>query len=80
MIHIWRLTAGGKDNLGLYCGEDGLVLGTTPLIERREGRFVVRDRHEIERLLVRAYQADLQQPNGPDVDRLMPGWRQWRRL
>jgi hypothetical protein len=73
MIHIWRLSAGGKDNLGLCCSEDGLVLGATPLIERRDSRFVVRERHEIERLLGRAYQPDLQQTNGADVDRLMPG-------
>ena len=73
MIHIWRLSAGGKDNLGLCCSEGGLVLGTTPLIERRDNRFMVRERHEIERLLGRAYQADLQQTNGADVDRLMPG-------
>jgi len=73
MIHIWRLSEGGKDNLGLCCSEDGLVLGTTPLIERRDSRFVVRERHEIERLLGRAYQCERQQPNGLDVDRLMPG-------
>ena len=34
---------------------------------------MVRERHEIEQLLGRAYQADLQQTNGADVDRLMPG-------
>jgi hypothetical protein len=50
-----------------------LVLGATPLIERRDSRFVVRERHEIGRLLARAYQADWQQPNGLDVDRLTPG-------
>lgn len=59
MIQIWRLSEGGKDNLGLCCSEDGLVLGATPLIERRDSRFVVRERHEIERLLGRAYQEDV---------------------
>ena len=42
-------------------------LGHTSLIERRDGRFVVRERGEIERLLKRAY--DGMQP----VDRLMSG-------
>ncbi|HTV29237.1 MAG TPA: hypothetical protein VMF32_15755 [Xanthobacteraceae bacterium] len=73
MIHIWRLSAGGKDNLGLCCSEDGLVLGTTPLIERRDSRFVVREQHEIERLLDRGYRDYSQQRRELDVDRLMPG-------
>lgn len=67
MIHrSWRLSESGKDNLGLACTNDGLVLGRTPLIERRDNRFVVRERNEIERLLARAYQI------GVVVDRLMP--------
>src|SRR5689334_11628059 len=56
MFHpIWRLSEAGEGNLGLACNEEGLVLGRTPLIERRDGRFVVRDAHDIERLLGRAY-------------------------
>jgi hypothetical protein len=55
------------DNLGLACTEDGLFLGHTPLIERRNSRFTVRERGEIEQLLKRAYQGAL------PVDRLMPG-------
>jgi hypothetical protein len=43
MIHIWRQSEGGKDNLGLCFIEDGLVLGATPLIERRDSRFLVRE-------------------------------------
>jgi len=65
--HVWRLSEGGEDNLGLACSDDGLVLGRTPLIERRNGQFVVRGRSEIERLLWRAYQAP------PTVGRIMPG-------
>jgi hypothetical protein len=38
---------------GLACTDDGLLLGQTSLIERRGGRFVVRERDEIERLLKR---------------------------
>src|SRR5690349_14464739 len=61
MFHpIWRLSEAGENNLGLACDEDGLTLGRTPLLERRDGRFVVREGVEIQRLLSRAYgtQAD----------------------
>ena len=52
MIHrIWRLSEAGDDNLGLACTNDGLILGRTPLIELRDGRYVVRERSELERLL-----------------------------
>jgi hypothetical protein len=57
--HIWRLSEGGADNLGLACTDEGLVLGRTPLIERRDGRFVVRDEIEIRRLLSCAYGKDI---------------------
>jgi hypothetical protein len=65
---IWRLSENsGDDNLGLACTEQGLLLGRTLLIERRDGRFVVREGSEIEQLLSRAYQSNVV------VDRLMPG-------
>ena len=67
MIRMWRLSEGGEDNLGLACTNEGLVLGRTPLIERRDHRFVVRDRGEIEALLSRAYRKNIA------ADRLMPG-------
>jgi hypothetical protein len=47
---------------------DGLFLGRTPLVERRDQRFVARNRAEIERLLGRAYQVEL------PIDRLMHGF------
>jgi hypothetical protein len=60
MIHqVWRLSEPGDGNLGLACSDEGLLLGRTPLIERRNGRFAVRERSEIERLLSRAYRAEL---------------------
>jgi hypothetical protein len=60
MFHqVWRLSEPSDGNLGLACTVNGLVLGRTPLIERRDGRFVVRERSEIERLLSRAYRAEL---------------------
>jgi hypothetical protein len=67
MNHFWRLSEAGPNNLGLACTEDGLLLGHTSLIERRDGRFVVRERGGIERLLKRAYHGEL------PVDRLMGG-------
>ncbi len=65
--HVWRLSENGEDNLGLSVSGDGLILGRTPLIERRNERFSVRDRGEIERLLSRAYSVEVV------VDGLMPG-------
>ena len=68
MIHqIWRLSEPGEDNLGPAMTSDGLVLGRTPLLERREGSFVVRERQEIQRLLSRAYRINV------TIDRLMSG-------
>jgi hypothetical protein len=67
MNHFWRLSEAGPNNLGLACTDDGLLLGHTSLIERRDDRFVVRDRDEIERLLKHAYHSE------PPLDRLMSG-------
>ena len=64
---IWRLSEYTPDNLGLACTDDGLLLGHTALIERRDGRFVVRERFEIEGLFKCAF------PNGFAVDRLTAG-------
>ena len=67
IYQIWRLSEAGPENLGPACTDGGLLLGRTPLIERRDAQFVVRDRSEIERLFTRAYTA------GPRVDRIMSG-------
>ena len=68
ILNIWRLSENsGDDNLGLTCTEQGLVLGRTALIERRDTSFVVRERSELEHLLGCAYRTKL------NVDRLMPG-------
>jgi hypothetical protein len=67
MHQMWRLSEAGPGNLGLACTDDGVLLGRTSLIERRDGRFVVRARGEIERLLKCAYDG------APPVDRLMSG-------
>jgi hypothetical protein len=64
---IWRLSESTADNLGLAFTGDGLLLGRTPLIERRGSRFVVRERSEIARLVKYSF------PDGVAVDRLMPG-------
>ena len=67
MQQMWRLSEAVPQNLGLACADDGLRLGRTSLIERRDGRFVVRARDEIEWLLKCAYDGE------PPVDRLMSG-------
>jgi hypothetical protein len=69
MIHrIWRLSeTSDHNNLGLTCTDQGLLLGRTPLIERRDGRFVVRERDAIERLLSHAYRTNY------SAGRIMPG-------
>ena len=65
--HMWRLSEAGEDNLGLACSDDGLFIGRTPLIEKRDGQFFVRQQHDIERLLSRAYRTEIR------ADRLMSG-------
>ena len=68
ILRVWRLSEyGDGDNLGLACTTDGLLLGRTPLVERRDGRVVVRERSEIERLLSHTYRKAV------PTDRLMPG-------
>ncbi len=69
MIHrIWRLSeTSDHNNLGLACTDQGLLLGRTLLIERRDGRFVVRERSEIEPLLSHAYRTSF------SAGRIMPG-------
>jgi hypothetical protein len=64
---MWRLSEDTPDNLGLAFTDDGLLLGRTPLIERRDGRYVVREPDEIARLIKYSF------PYGVAVDRLMPG-------
>jgi hypothetical protein len=65
--HMWRLSEAGEDNLGLACSDDGLLIGRTPLIEKRDGHFVVRKQREIERLLSCAYRSEI------SADRIMSG-------
>jgi hypothetical protein len=67
VCHTWRLSEAGDDNLGLAFTDDSLLIGRTPLIEKHDGQFVVRQQHDIERLLSRAYRAEIR------ADRLMSG-------
>jgi hypothetical protein len=64
---MWRLSEAGDDNLGLACSDDGLFIGRTPLIEKRDGHFVTRQQHDIEWLLTCAYRTEVR------ADRLMSG-------
>jgi hypothetical protein len=68
MRQKWRLSEAGPHNLGLAFTDDGLLIGETFLIERRDGRFTVRTRDEVERLLKCAY------GGGAPIDRLMSGF------
>src|SRR5207244_4098899 len=65
--HIWRLSEGGGQSLGLFCTPDGLFLGGTALIERRGSAFAVRPPDELARLLGRAY------GSGVALERVAPG-------
>jgi hypothetical protein len=65
--HMWRLREADDENLGLAFTDDNLLIGRTPLIEKHDGQFVVRQQHDIERLLSRAYRTEIR------VDRLMSG-------
>jgi hypothetical protein len=66
-IQFWRLSEAGESNLGPACTADGLLLGRTHLIERRDGRFVVREQGEIQLLFSRAYH------DAAAVERIMSG-------
>lgn len=66
-VQMWSLSEGGSKSLGLSCTQDGLFLGRTPLIERRGGSYAVRPRRDLERLLSRAYQPEI------NLDWIMPG-------
>jgi hypothetical protein len=67
VCHTWRLREADDENLGLAFTDDNLLIGRTPLIEKHDGQFVVRQQHDIERLLSRAYRTEVR------VDRLMSG-------
>ncbi len=67
--HIWTLSEGGTTSLGVSCAGDGLFLGPIPLLDREEGRFVVRAQEDLERLMSRGFGVDVA------LDRTMPGLR-----
>jgi hypothetical protein len=52
---IFQLAECRGSKSGLYCGTDGVHLGPSPLIELREGAYVVRPEQEIAALLAAAY-------------------------
>ena len=63
------MSESGPDNLGAAVTEEGLLIGQTPLVVRQGGRYVVRERAEIECLWTRA-RFDR---SAPEIDSLMPG-------
>lgn len=56
---------GGRD--GLYCGRDGVYLGSAALIECRDGHYWLRAEDEVAALLAAAYETP------PDVARFLSG-------
>jgi hypothetical protein len=69
MFRIGRLSEVGPDNLGPAITDNGLMVGQTPLVERRSGRYVVRERAEVELLWGRARFDH----SAPEIDSLMSG-------
>jgi hypothetical protein len=61
--HVWTLGDGGDECLGLTCNEDGLRLGRTPLLEKRNGALEPRAQVDIERILACAFGAALSLDN-----------------
>ncbi|MGH6739606.1 MAG: hypothetical protein ACREDY_11360 [Bradyrhizobium sp.] len=61
---MFQLAESRGSRRGVYCGRDGVQLGPSPLIEQRDGMYVVRAGDEIAALLAAAYD----QP--PDAERL----------
>lgn len=68
--HLWTLSKGGPQSLGLSCDADGLFLGPVALLQRRtSGGFVLRPQPELERILARGFGIGVP----VQLDRLMPG-------
>jgi hypothetical protein len=65
---MFKLAESRGSSRGLYCGPEGLYLGSAALVERRDGRFYVRAEDEITTLLVAAY--DLAPDNAGCLDNL----------
>ena len=57
--HMWRLREADDKNLGLAFSDHGLLIGRTPLIEKHDGQFVMREQRDIERLLSSAYRSEV---------------------
>jgi hypothetical protein len=51
---IWCL-GDQKRGLGLYCAEEGLFLGGTPLLERQAAGFIARQQSDLETVLSRGF-------------------------
>jgi hypothetical protein len=53
---MFELAEGRGSCQGVYCGREGLYVGSAALIERREGQYRIRDKDEIAELLGAAYE------------------------
>lgn len=52
---LFKLADGRGSRQGVYCGEEGLYLGSAALIEQQDGRYFVRREDELAALLEAAY-------------------------
>ena len=66
---MFKLAERRGDLDGIYCGPDGLHLGSSPLTGRTGRMFCLRSEREIGALLAAAYDPP------PDIGRLLPGFR-----
>src|SRR5579864_434655 len=65
--HIWTLSEGGEDSLGVSCTPDGLFLGRTPLLDREDDGFVPRSQADLESLMRSGFGIDV------SLNHVMPG-------
>src|SRR5579863_1966687 len=65
--HIWTLSKGGEESLGLSCTPDGLFLGRTSLLDCEDGRFVPRSQADLEKLTRAGFGIDV------SLNHVMPG-------
>jgi hypothetical protein len=55
VVVVFKLADSLGSRQGVYCGREGLYLGSAALIERRDGRYCVRAEDEVAALLAAAY-------------------------
>jgi rare lipoprotein A len=67
VVRVFKLAEARRERSGLYCGRDGVYLGSAALIECRGGRYWLRAEDEVAALLAAAYEPP------PDASRIVDG-------